>query len=117
MTSEMPIDACTFHDLQATVGADFVGELVDTYCEETPGLLLALQEALDRTDADAFRRIAHSIKSSSASLGALNLAALARELEELGRAQRLDETASRLEPLRQAYRMAEQALRGLQHAT
>ena len=117
MNAYAHIDMSTYSDLQATVGAEFVGELIDTYCEETPRLLLELQAALSCGETEAFRRAAHSIKSSSASLGALPLAALARELEGLGREGRMDEAPPRMEPLRTAYLETERALRELQHAT
>ena len=53
------------------MGAEFIGELIDTYCQETPQLIAALQQALAQGDAPAFQRAAHSIKSTSASLGAM----------------------------------------------
>jgi len=84
------LDPETLSSLKEMMGADFIGELIDTYCQETPQLIDALQQALAQGDAAAFQRAAHSIKSSSASLGALGLAASARELEMIGRSGNLD---------------------------
>jgi HPt (histidine-containing phosphotransfer) domain-containing protein len=77
------IDVDVFRELQATAGADFVAELVDTFFEEAPGMLAALRTAQAAGDADAWRRAAHSLKSNSLTFGAGALAAAARA-QELG---------------------------------
>jgi HPt (histidine-containing phosphotransfer) domain-containing protein len=75
------IDVATFEELKATAGADFVGELVDTFLGEAPAMLEDLRSAFAAGDADRFRRAAHSLKSNSNTFGALTLGAMARELE------------------------------------
>ena len=67
-----------------TTGAEFVGELVDTFLEEAPGMLAELRSARADGNAERFRRAAHSLKSNGNTFGALSLAALARELELKG---------------------------------
>ncbi|HEX2541369.1 MAG TPA: Hpt domain-containing protein [Caldimonas sp.] len=76
-----PIDAATFAELQATAGADFVAELIDTFLEEAPPMIEALRESLAAGQAEGFRRAAHSLKSNAGTFGALTLASMARELE------------------------------------
>jgi histidine phosphotransfer protein HptB len=78
------IDADVYRELQATAGADFVAELVDTFFEEAPGILAALRSAQATGDADAYRRAAHSLKSNSLTFGATALAAAARNQELSG---------------------------------
>ncbi|HEY9663082.1 MAG TPA: ATP-binding protein, partial [Allocoleopsis sp.] len=60
--------------------------LVICYLEETPALLKTLGEAIDPNQSDCkpetVHRIAHSLKASSATLGAEQLATLCRELEQ-----------------------------------
>jgi len=75
------IDPHVFDELQATAGADFVLELVDTFVEEAPHLLVELRRALDAGAAERFRRAAHSLKSNSNTFGATRLAAMSRALE------------------------------------
>jgi HPt (histidine-containing phosphotransfer) domain-containing protein len=75
------IDRQVFADLQATVGAEFVIELVDTFGEEAPQLLAELRAALADRNAEAFRRIAHALKSNANTFGATRFAELARGLE------------------------------------
>ena len=75
------IDPATFAELQATAGADFVIELVDTFAEEAPQMLAELRAALAAAATERFRRAAHSLKSNSSTFGALRLAEMARALE------------------------------------
>ncbi len=111
MSAEAAIDQKTYDELVASVGDDFIGELVSTYLEETPMLLAQLREAWQRRDAEAFRRAAHSIKSSSASLGALRLSEQARALEMLGKQGSLDGVKGDLDALEAEYAQAEQGLK------
>ena len=84
------IDLPTFNDLKELMGADFIGELIDTYIEETAGVIGQLRQALAAGDADAFRRLAHSIKSSSASLGALAFSQAGQRAGDDGQGRRPD---------------------------
>ena len=77
----MTIDAATFAELQATTGADFVVELVDTFAEEAPQMLAEIRAAHATADAERFRRASHSLKSNSNTFGAVRLAEMARTLE------------------------------------
>ncbi|HEY2560135.1 MAG TPA: Hpt domain-containing protein [Caldimonas sp.] len=75
------IDAAAFAELQASAGADFVHELIDTFLEEAPRMLAELQSAAATARTDAFRRAAHSLKSNANTFGASTLGIMARELE------------------------------------
>jgi CheY-like chemotaxis protein len=67
--------------LEREGAADLLANVIDIYLRETPTLLQTLHEAAGRSDGVALRRAAHSLKSSSANLGAGCLAELCRELE------------------------------------
>ena len=82
--TEPTIDAATFAELEAAAGADFARELIATFLEEAPLMLAELRGTLAAGNADAFRRVAHSLKSNSLTFGALTLGAMARELELKG---------------------------------
>jgi HPt (histidine-containing phosphotransfer) domain-containing protein len=103
------IDASTFADLQANAGADFVRELIDTFFEEAPTMLDALRNALAASDAEAFRRAAHSLKSNAQTFGAAALGAQARTLETSG----LAAGPAALDALLQDYERARAALTAL----
>ena len=107
------IDVTVFRELQANAGAEFVAELIDTFCEEAPALLADLRAAHAQADATRFRRAAHSIKSNSLTFGATALAEQARALE-LGNVP-ADRVPPALDALDAAYAQAAQALQGLRN--
>ena len=109
------IDAATYGELQETVGADFVRELVDTFLSEAPGLLAELRSSLAAQDAERFRRAAHSLKSNGHTFGALTFGALARDLELSGLGSDPQAKAQALDTLDAAYTRAAAALQDLSH--
>ena len=110
------IDLAVFKELQATAGAEFVGELVNTFLEEAPVMLGDLQKALAAGDADKFRRAAHSLKSNSNTFGALGLGAMARDLELGGLARAKESGPKPLEAITQEYSRVAAALAELRNA-
>jgi HPt (histidine-containing phosphotransfer) domain-containing protein len=113
MNQTSVIDLSTFEALKDAMGADFITELVQTYFDETPQLFSKLQDALAIRDCDAFRRAAHSIKSTSNSFGALELGMLAKELEFMGRDSNLTEAPEKVKNLVTSYGSVQLALKGL----
>lgn len=113
MNEKPLIDEHTLTELRATMGDDFLPELIMAYLEETPLLIKDLQKALEDGNAQAFQRLAHSIKSSSASLGALEFSAQARELEMIGKSGDLSPAADPLTRLIASYPQLELAFKGL----
>lgn len=83
-----PIDTAALDNirsLQRDGEPDILGKIVHSYCKRTPELMSVLRKAQDRGDAVTVRNTAHSLKSSSANVGALLLADLFREIEAMGR--------------------------------
>ncbi len=107
------IDRLTFNELKQISGAEFINELIDTFLDDAPRLFEELKSAQESGNADSFRRAAHSLKSNAATFGAGQLAELAKELETLGRENRLGETGDRLNVLNEALTSACDELRGL----
>jgi signal transduction histidine kinase/CheY-like chemotaxis protein/HPt (histidine-containing phosphotransfer) domain-containing protein len=75
--------------LQPPDAPDLLGRVIQAYLKETPRLLDRLKEAVAKNDSEVTEKIAHSLKSSSANVGALNLSAFFKELEALGRSRSL----------------------------
>jgi PAS domain S-box-containing protein len=75
--------------LQMDGEPDIVQELGSMFLDRTPARIHAMKEALARRDANALKREAHNLKSSSANLGALRLSGLCKDLEILGRSGEL----------------------------
>ncbi len=107
------IDQATFDELKQMSGAEFINELIDTFLDDAPKLVSQIRAALEAQDADSFRRAAHSLKSNAATFGAARLAELAKELEMLGKENRLGETGTKLTLLDEAVTSASEELKGL----
>jgi HPt (histidine-containing phosphotransfer) domain-containing protein len=107
------IDKAIFDELRQMSGPEFLNELIDTFLDEAPGLIGEMKTALEAGNADSFRRAAHSLKSNAATFGAGALAELAKELEVLGRENKLLETGDNLGALEEAVRSACDELKGL----
>jgi HPt (histidine-containing phosphotransfer) domain-containing protein len=107
-----PIDTPTFAELQASAGAEFVAELVDTFAEEGPRLLAELGAAQAAGAAERFRRAAHALKSNGQTFGALQFAAQARALE-LGGLARLGPDGAEVQALADEFERALAELRTL----
>jgi HPt (histidine-containing phosphotransfer) domain-containing protein len=78
-------------------GATIVARVIDAYLESAPDAFDALRLAVSEKDAAAVEAQAHGLKSSSANVGARELAELAREAEALGRAGQAAEAAAIVE--------------------
>jgi HPt (histidine-containing phosphotransfer) domain-containing protein len=91
---------------------DFLKELVDAYLDSTPGLFAAMRQAAAARDAAGLQRAAHTLKTGSANMGALALAALCKQLEDMGRSGALDGlTEARIDAAAVAYDEVAAALR------
>jgi two-component system sensor histidine kinase/response regulator len=77
--------------LSAPGTQDFLSRAIGSYLESAPRLIDALVRGARERDASSVMHAAHTLKSSSAFLGARNLAEVCRELERMGRAQDLSQ--------------------------
>ena len=86
------LDQAVLDELRASVGDDqeFMVELVETYVTEGSANMDGLLAAATARDCAAIIRPAHTLKSTSASLGAMRLSAICRAIEEAGRQSRAD---------------------------
>jgi HPt (histidine-containing phosphotransfer) domain-containing protein len=105
MADEPVLDAQVLAELRESVGGDeeFIADLVATYVTEGDSHLAAMQQAAAARDAAAIVRPAHTLKSSSAALGALRLAQVAREIEMAGRAGEVDGLDRRVDDAQAAW--------------
>jgi HPt (histidine-containing phosphotransfer) domain-containing protein len=81
------LDTGVLAALSESVGGDqaFVADLVETYLTDGTVQLAAIDEAVRSSDAEALVRPAHTLKSSSRTVGANRLGELSRQIETLGR--------------------------------
>lgn len=78
------IDLKIFAELQQMVNNDTVlAEVVNQYLTDSPQQLASLSEAIAPYDQETLKRAAHTLKSTSAMLGASHLCELCRQLEAI----------------------------------
>jgi len=82
--------------LSETTGRDIIGKAVGCYLQQTPKAVAELRQAVSRNDLESIRSIAHSLKSSSANIGALGFSKLCHQLEDLAREQCLEPALAQL---------------------
>jgi HPt (histidine-containing phosphotransfer) domain-containing protein len=99
-----PQAVARIRDMQRPGAPSVLARVIDLYLESTPELLRRLREAARERDPARLLRAAHSLKSGSANLGALELAELCRRLEALGQAGSVDGAAELVERAVREYR-------------
>jgi HPt (histidine-containing phosphotransfer) domain-containing protein len=72
-------------ELQPKGEPDLLAELLTLYREEARRLIAEMQTAVATGASEALQRAAHTLKGSSANLGAVRLAALCRAVEDAAR--------------------------------
>ena len=88
-----------YQELMGEETQDFLSDLIHTYLDNSLRLMNSLDESLAAGSQEVFNRAAHTLKSSSASLGARLLAEQARELELASQENLTDLSPENLAPL------------------
>jgi CheY-like chemotaxis protein len=95
---EDAVDRQALRELGEELGSgEALRQVIASFLEASPALVAALRDAAARGDAHAIREAAHTLKSSSAMLGARGLATRCAELERLGRTGTVPDAAARVE--------------------
>ncbi|WP_281289623.1 sensor histidine kinase [Accumulibacter sp.] len=106
----------SIRQLPGANGALLVNKVIDAYLADAPARLARMHSATDADNADALRKAAHGMKSSSANDGAERLAALCKVLQMLGCSGTLEGARSLLQSADQELLRVLQALMD-EHAT
>jgi HPt (histidine-containing phosphotransfer) domain-containing protein len=95
------IDETVIATLKESLGDDgtVIQQLIDMYISDSPPLVADAVAALGRGDMATMARAAHSLKSTSASMGATAVSALARDLELHAKQNELAPSAAVLQRL------------------
>jgi CheY-like chemotaxis protein len=92
---------------------DMLRRLLDVFQSSIPERIAELRKAVEVRNAEEVRRLAHSIKGASASVGATRLNKVSLELEQLARQEKMDEAAAVFEVLASAFEDLKRALHEL----
>ena len=90
---------------------EVLAEIINCYLVESPKIVAAIQTSVTNEDANTLNKAAHNLKSSSASLGAMNLHQLCLELELKGKSGNLSGVLELVSQLINEYKQVEIALK------
>jgi two-component system sensor histidine kinase/response regulator len=101
-----PIDhsiLASLRELQGEDEPDIVAELAQMFLEDVPLRLTELREAIETGDAPSVERIAHTLKGSSANMGAMRMESICSEIEEMGRMGELESVRALISELEEEF--------------
>lgn len=113
MTNDV-LDSKVLEELKDIVCSNNVEEfiqLIECYLEDTPQRLQAIHDAIIQENAKTLQLEAHALKSSSAIVGAKNLAQICKGLEDLGRDANLADATLLLSQAMTEYQQVDAALK------
>jgi HPt (histidine-containing phosphotransfer) domain-containing protein len=98
-------------DLQVKGDPDIIVEVGDLFIKHSPSKISAILQAAESGDAKGLQIAAHSLKSSSAYIGAMRLSALSKELEQMGRSNAMNGVKEKARMLEAEYKRVMTALK------
>jgi len=114
MTDDLPtLDLAALDRLLEMTGGDpaFVEELIETFLDDAAKQLAAMNAAATLGAADDLIRPSHSLKSNSASVGAMRLSEMARALEAASRDGDVAEASARVAAASSEFERVREALK------
>src|SRR5262249_1163821 len=110
-SNDSALDIAVLAELADLMG-EGLGDVISAYLSDTPVQLSAIEAAIGQRDYEVIGRCAHSVKSSSKSLGTLVLGRTAEALEMLARGKGpMDEVERLLAAMHAAFATAANRLR------
>lgn len=100
-----------YRDFMEEEAEAFIQEVLADFYQNSAELLDKLGTLPTEANLGEFVRAAHTLKSTSATVGATKLSALAADIEKKGKAKEIDAIAPLLEQLRPVYNEAEAKLK------
>jgi HPt (histidine-containing phosphotransfer) domain-containing protein len=100
----------SFRKMIGENSGSIVAEMIDCYLEDTPKLISAIATALQQGNATQLRQATHTLKSSSATLGAITFSNFCKELEIISRSGNTESGIEKLPQLETEYQRVKAAL-------
>jgi HPt (histidine-containing phosphotransfer) domain-containing protein len=100
----------SLRELPGDGDVDLLTELIDLFVSDAPPRLAEIRRALVMGDSRTVTSLAHSLKGSSANLGAHHMAGLCAELERQGRAGSLERSETLRDQIEREFCRVRQAL-------
>ncbi|MET1084599.1 MAG: response regulator, partial [Burkholderiales bacterium] len=110
--AEATIDRLVLDQIREDLGRATMRKVIAEFLRSSPSLIATLREAAARGDAAAIQALAHSMKGTSATLGAVALSHGCAELEDLSRSGSVADATDRVAAIENLYAAARTALEG-----
>jgi len=101
-SSAAAIDPAVLEGFRGMMG-ESASELITLFLEDTLELLAKMRESVAEGDAETLQRAAHTLKGNSATLGAMRLSGLCKELEFMGREGKLEGVVEKVAQIEAEY--------------
>jgi len=98
-------------ELQDPEDPDIVVEVGGLFIKHSPEKVDAIMQSVEKDDAKGLQLAAHSLKSSSAYIGAMRLSTLAKELEMMARSNSLNGAREKAQMLKDEFSLVMEAIR------
>ena len=89
---------------------EFLKKIVSIYFRDTPNHIFEIQIGIQEKNPDKILHAAHSLKSTSANIGAMTLSDICQELESNARLKMIDDAVSQLDRIKSEYDVVVTAL-------
>ncbi len=103
------VNAAILAELREALGEKLT-QVIELFLEDTPAYLAKLSAASSANDPDTLRQVAHTIKGIAGSLGATQLAAVARQIEQESAVGALADSDKLLQQLKAEYDLVQAVL-------
>jgi len=107
---ETAIDHAILDQIRDDVGSSAVREVIEEFLKSSPSLIATLRQAAARGDAPAIRAVAHNMKGTSATLGAVALSRRCAALESSTGSGSVADAAAQVAAIEAMYAAARKAL-------
>jgi HPt (histidine-containing phosphotransfer) domain-containing protein len=111
MKTVRSLDKTALVNLYNIGGKDFLLRMIDNFLTQTPTRVQSARKNLATGDLKALHLIAHSLKASSANLGASRVQDMAEKIEEMASIGMREQIPKALEKLEEMLEEANQCLR------
>jgi len=105
------IDRSVLQQIREDLDDAAARDVIEDFLRATPGILTTLRAAASGGDVSAMQRAAHTLKGTSAMLGATALSARCEELERLSRSGPVGDAPARVGAIEELYAGVREALR------
>ena len=100
----------SLRELQEAGDPDIVAEVGGLFIKHSPEKVDAIMQSVEKDDAKGLQLAAHSMKSSSAYIGAMRLSTLAKDLEMMGRSNSLNGAKEKAKMLKEEFSLVMEAI-------